>query len=278
MATTGGRNATITLLAAVAVALLFALAAPAARGAAPLVVSLSFDDGYADQMQAHDILAARGLRGTFYAISGRLGQSGRLTMAQLQALQASGEEIGGHTIDHPHLSTLSPGDQRVEICNDRETLLGAGLRVTDFAYPYGDFNAGVEQQAAGCGYNSARAVSGIGCSGCPPAEPLPPADVYATRAYATTIDTTVAQMEAKLDAAATGGGWFTLVFHHVCDPATDCGPDAISPANLTALADWLAARQNAGALRVARTVDVIGGPLKPAVHATVSGPPALVNA
>jgi peptidoglycan/xylan/chitin deacetylase (PgdA/CDA1 family) len=278
MWTTGGRYARIRLLIAVAVALIFALAAPVARGAGPLVVSLSFDDSYADQMQAHDLLAARGLRATFYAISGRLGQSGRLTVAQLQALQASGEEIGGHTIDHPHLSTLSPSEQRAEICNDRETLLGAGLRVTDFAYPYGDFNAGTEQLAAECGYNSARAVSGIGCSGCAPAETLPPADGYATRAYPTTIDTTVAQMEAKLDAATAAGGWFTLVFHHVCDPATNCGPDTISPANLTALADWLVARQNAGALRVARMVDVIGGPVKPAVHATLTGPPALVNA
>lgn len=254
-----------------------ASAAPEARASGPLVVSLTFDDAYSDQMEAHDILAARGLDATFYAISGFLGRTGRLTMAQLQALQADGEEIGGHTIDHPHLTTLSPAEQRYEICNDRETLLGAGLRVTDLAYPYGEYDAGTEQLAAQCGYNSARGVNGVGCSGCAAAETVPPLDFYATRAYATNTNTSVAQMESKIDAARASGGWFTLVFHHVCDVAQNCGLYTITPSDLSALADWLVAQQNAGALRVARVTDVIGGPLKPAVHAPLPGPPTLVD-
>lgn len=268
----------VGLLAACAALLGPAVASAAGAPASPLVVSLTFDDAYADQMQAHDVLAARGLHGTFYANSGLLGRSGRLTIAQLQALQAGGEEIGGHTIGHPRLSALSAAEQRVELCNDRAALVGAGLRVTDVAYPYGDYNDDIERQAAECGYNSARTVSGIGCgSTCAPAETVPPIDAYATRAYPTRSETTVAQMEAKIDAARAAGGWFTLVFHHVCEPTAGCGPYAISQADLAALADWLVARQNAGVLRVATVAEVIGGPLKPVVYARVPGPPTLVD-
>jgi peptidoglycan/xylan/chitin deacetylase (PgdA/CDA1 family) len=267
----------ISILAVVATLVVAAIAASDARASAPLVVSLTFDDSYADQIQAHDILAARGLHGTFYAISGLLGHSGRLTIAQLQALQSAGEEIGGHTIDHPHLTTLSTDQQRYEICDDRETLMGAGLRVTDLAYPYGDYSAGTELLAAQCGYNSARAVSGLDCSGCALAETTPPMDAYATRAYPTNSTTTVAQMESQIQAAMGTGGWDTLVFHHVCDPTANCGPDTVTPGDLTTLADWLVAEQNAGALRVARVADVIGGSLKPAVHAPLPGPATLVD-
>src|SRR5262249_36875673 len=71
------------------------------------VVSLEFDDENSDQYQAGAMLAAHGMRGTFFVNSGRIGNDGYMTVQQLQALQSGGNEIGGHTIYHVDLPTLS---------------------------------------------------------------------------------------------------------------------------------------------------------------------------
>ena len=54
------RSAVVLLLALTTLAGVFAAAAPAAR-AAPLTVTLGFDDGYADQTRAADILGRAGM-------------------------------------------------------------------------------------------------------------------------------------------------------------------------------------------------------------------------
>src|ERR1700754_5216472 len=98
-------------LLAVLVSIL-AASAPAAD-AAPLVVTFGFDDGYADQMRAADLLGAQGMPATFFLISGLMDRPGRLTTAQALALQAGADEIGGHTVDHPFLSAQTSAQQRV---------------------------------------------------------------------------------------------------------------------------------------------------------------------
>ena len=73
----------------------------------PTRVSLNFDDCLSSQLQAAAMLETRGMRGTFYINSGKLGLSGRLTAAQVRALLDAGHEMGGHTLTHPHVTTLS---------------------------------------------------------------------------------------------------------------------------------------------------------------------------
>jgi peptidoglycan/xylan/chitin deacetylase (PgdA/CDA1 family) len=217
-------------------------ASPPVAAAAPLVVTLGFDDGYADQARAVDLLSRRGMLATFFVISGLLDRPGRLTTPQLQTLQAAGHEIGGHTVDHPFLSRQTSAEQRVEICADRAAVTARRLAVSSLAYPHGDYSAETEQIAAACGYSSARTIAGISCgTGCSAAEALAPPDAYATRAYTTTATTTLERMQGIVTAAQPGGGWVQLVFHHVCDPAEGCGPNTITPATFAALVDWLAA-------------------------------------
>src|SRR3990172_7276928 len=86
---------------------LMLVALPATTSAAPTVVSISFDDGYAEGTQAAAMLEARGMRATYFIISGYIGQNGYLTVDQLRGLQAAGHEIGGHTVTHPHLVALA---------------------------------------------------------------------------------------------------------------------------------------------------------------------------
>src|SRR4051794_24769352 len=124
----------------------------------PLAVTLTFDDGAADHTIAQQLLQNHGMVGTFYINSSFIGQPGYMTRSQLDGLVAHGHEVGGHTVSHQDLLTLSADEQNRQICQDRNTLLSWGYSVTSFAYPFANFDAPIEGVAQACGYNSARAV------------------------------------------------------------------------------------------------------------------------
>jgi peptidoglycan/xylan/chitin deacetylase (PgdA/CDA1 family) len=241
------------------------------------LVSLTFDDGTQDQYDnARPLLNSHGMKGTFYINSGRLNTAGYMTKQSVQQLATDGHEIGGHTIGHSDLATLSADDQKRAVCNDRVTLLNLGLAVRNFAYPFGSSNASAEQAVADCGYNSARTVGGVkspgSCNGCPLAETTPPGGLYST-ITPDSVKTTTTLTDLKkyvTNAEQSGGGWVALVIHHVCD---GCGDSyAISPATLGAFLDWLAPRSASGT-RVATVDEVIGGGTKPGVPGPALPPP-----
>jgi hypothetical protein len=256
------------------------IAIPAAA-AAQTVVSLEFDDADADQFQVDQILAAHGMQATFFVPSGYVGQAGYMTWPQIKTLAADGNEIGGHTISHPHLATLSVSEQQREVCNDRVNLLGQGFAVTDFAYPFGSYDSDTEQVLQQCGYNSGRSGTGVVAPGtcttsCTYAETSPPPDPYATRTPADFTSTTpLSTIEGYVtQAEQNGGGWVQLVFHHVCD--NSCDQYSISASDFSSLLDWLSPRGANGT--VVRTVaQVIGGPVKPGVQGPPAPPPSGPN-
>jgi peptidoglycan/xylan/chitin deacetylase (PgdA/CDA1 family) len=272
-------------LAALFVLLCAALAVPGvtgtARAATSTIVTLGFDDGVKDQFtNARPILQAHNMQGVFYINSGQTNLSNYMTQADIAALASDGNEIGGHTVDHADLTTLSSDDAKREICNDRVTLLGWGFAVKNFAYPYGSENAAVEQIVHDCGYNSGRSVGGVespgSCSGCGYAETIPPADAYNMQTPdSIKADTSLATIKSLVtNAEQHGGGWVQLVFHHVCDACTDTY--SVSPSTLSDFLDWLALRALRGT--TVKTVDqVIGGAQQPPVNGPPLNPPTHGN-
>jgi peptidoglycan/xylan/chitin deacetylase (PgdA/CDA1 family) len=244
-----------------------------------VVVSLTFDDGSTDQLQADTIMARYGMHGTFYVNSGRLTQPGYMSASQVVTLQSDGNEVAGHTVSHADLPTLTQDEATREVCNDRVNLLGLGLNVRNFAYPFGDNNAAVQQIVKNCGYNSARRVGDIvspgTCSGCRYAESIPPANPYEViTPDSIKTDTSLLDMENYvLQAEQHGGGWVPLVMHHVCD---GCNTLSITPALLDAFLAWLAPRAADGT--IVKTIgDVIGGPLQAPVSGPLLPPPSPGN-
>ncbi len=256
--------------------ILVGLAAPRARAQATTVVSFTFDDTFSDQMQAASIFASAGVHGTFYVNSPRIGQAGYLTLAQVTALEAAGNEVGGHTVNHLALTTVPADEQQRQVCDDRAALLGMGLHVTSLAYPHGAAELATQTIVSGCGYGSARDSAGLrshgpeGCASCPFAETLAPRQPMAIRTPRSVESTnTLAELQQNVtDAEANGGGWVPFVFHHVCD---GCNPAAISPLVLEQLVDWVAARQSLGTT-VKTVQQVIGGPMNPAVYGQAPTP------
>ena len=216
------------------------------------MVSLTFDDGRQTQYAAREPLNAHGMRGTFYVNSGLVGATisdYHMTWNQLHELAADGNEVGGHSLTHPHLTRISAADLRREICDDRTKLLEQGFSpVASFAYPFMEEDATVESMVKKCGYSSARWGGGIrspGCAGCPFAETIPPKNPLVIRTP-TDINTgtTLAMMKrAVTQAEVNGGGWVVLVFHSVCNA---CDKLSISPDQLTAFLDWLQPRASTG--------------------------------
>ncbi|WP_166462761.1 polysaccharide deacetylase family protein [Amycolatopsis acidicola] len=269
----------VAVLAAAASLTLGLFTVPAAA-ATTTAVSLTFDDGNADQLQAKPILDKYGMKGTFYIITGSIGAPGYLTRTDLQTLSTGGNEIAGHTVTHPDLTTVPADEARRQICNGRATLASWGYQVTSFAYPYAALNSSVESIAQQCGYNSARGLGDLrsahGCSGCPFAETVPPPDPYAVKAL-DEIDTTwtLAQLQSAVTNAERTGGWVPFTFHHVCS-GTGCDSLSISPTVLDQFLAWLSARASRGT--TVKTVNqVVGGTVKPIVTAPASTNTGLVN-
>jgi peptidoglycan/xylan/chitin deacetylase (PgdA/CDA1 family) len=256
-----------------------ALVAPAIAKAGPTIVSLTFDDGTADEIAAQPMLSQHGLHATFYINSNNIGASPSfMTWDQVAGLAADGNEIGGHTLDHVDLTSVNTTEATRQVCSDRQALVSHGFAATDFAYPYGASNSSVESIVQGCGYKSARKAWGLCLVGLMPpncndvlSEPIPPRNTWeiavaAVRAYHTLTDIEGAVTRAE-DA---GGGWVVLLFHHVCDGCDPVNGYSVSPAILSGFLDWLAPRSSSGT-SVRTMSDVMGDKTAPTSAITCNG-------
>jgi peptidoglycan/xylan/chitin deacetylase (PgdA/CDA1 family) len=270
--TTGRRTLALFAAAALLATLVAWIVHPrSARAAGMTIVTIQFDDGYADQIGALPVLQAHNMTATFFVNSGPIlaNDPTRLSVAQLNQLGAAGNEIAGHTLDHVNIQPLSTAEARFEVCTDRNNLLAMGFQVTSFAYPFGSFDSGSEAVVQACGYNSGRGVSGITLKG-PYGETVPPLDPYATRTppaikKATKLSTLERYvLNAEADALTSGQTrWVQLFFHHFC--SAHCGAYTVQPTKFAAFLDFLQLEVAAGRVTVQTTAQVIGGPVNPPV-------------
>jgi peptidoglycan/xylan/chitin deacetylase (PgdA/CDA1 family) len=124
----------------------------------PRPVLVTFDDGYADFLDAAERLAAAGFPSTLYVTTGQLGAAGMLTRGQLRSLGGA-VEVGAHSRSHPRLDELPADRLRDEVHGskaDLEEVLQRPAR--SFAYPHGDHDQRVRQVVVEAGFGSAAAV------------------------------------------------------------------------------------------------------------------------
>jgi peptidoglycan/xylan/chitin deacetylase (PgdA/CDA1 family) len=146
------------------------LAERARRGEADGCVSLTFDDGVADDGALLEILRATGAVATVFAVSGWLGRdcpyapSTRIVTAEeLRDLASAGVEIGAHSVTHPDLSALSYEDALQELRKskaDLETVLGQPVTVA--AYPFGRATSETRRACRDAGFAFACRSEGRG--------------------------------------------------------------------------------------------------------------------
>jgi peptidoglycan/xylan/chitin deacetylase (PgdA/CDA1 family) len=240
------------------IALAALLATAAVAQAAPTVVTLGFDDGIDSQYTHRAMLAAHGFKATYFVNSGKLGTPGYMTWDQIADLARAGNEIGGHTLNHANLTTLSATDQQHEICDDRQALIQHGFGVRNFAYPFGVWNVATTWVLQGCGYASARTTGGSDYPEGPVyAETIPPKNALALRAVQPRLTTDLATFADVIDKARhSGGGWINIVLHGICDdPCFGADEYNTSSTKLAQLLSWI--DQRAG-VSVKTTAQVLG--------------------
>ncbi len=110
---------------------------------------ITFDDGYVDNLGVWEELQKRGMRATWFMVTGSIGRepawpadgrpAGRLLNgAELRAMLATGMEIGSHTVSHVCLTDADDKLLRTELSDSKAVLEDIlGCEIFSFAYPYG---------------------------------------------------------------------------------------------------------------------------------------------
>ena len=119
-------------------------------------ITMSYDDGHADDERLVSIFNKYGIKGTFHINSGRMESPDRIRATDAVQIY-KGHEIACHTVSHPFPNDLSTGDLIREITEDRATLekITGGI-VRGMSYPYGQFNESVIATMAACGIAYSR--------------------------------------------------------------------------------------------------------------------------
>jgi peptidoglycan/xylan/chitin deacetylase (PgdA/CDA1 family) len=130
-------------------------------------VTITFDDGYADNLAACEELQLRGMRATWFVVSGSIGRAPTwetnkhphdrlLNAAELREMHSAGMEIGSHTVGHVRLTEASDDAIFKELSASRTTLEDLlGESISSFAYPYGAWDARCEAAVRQAGYRYA---------------------------------------------------------------------------------------------------------------------------
>ena len=128
---------------------------------------ITFDDGYADNLDACAELHKRGMHATWFVVSGSVGRapqwpddgrpSGRLLNAsELRNMQTAGMEIGSHTVNHVRLTDVDDTSLMHELANSKAVLEDIlGNAVNSFAYPYGACDMRTVEAVKQAGYRFA---------------------------------------------------------------------------------------------------------------------------
>jgi len=119
-------------------------------------VSITFDDGCeTDLIAAALVLREFGFRATFYLTAGFLGTPGYLNLDQVRELDASGFEIGCHSMTHPYLPDLADADMKREIIDAKLRIEEiVGHRIDHFSLPGGRYDARTLEMARSAGFRT----------------------------------------------------------------------------------------------------------------------------
>ena len=194
------------------------------------MISLTFDDGSKGYWEnARPLVNAKGFKTTQYIPTGGLTSNPLdpflMTRAQITTLAREGNEIGGHSVTHPLLTTTTDAELANELVTSKdvlEAIPGVGT-IRNFAYPFGDYDARVIEAEKQAGYRSGRSVE----EGYNSTLDL---ELYDIRVQNITWNTTPAQLKSWVDYAKAHNYWLVLVYHEVVpDSAPRCSNPETDP-------------------------------------------------
>ena len=172
------------------------------------LITLTFDDGFEENVSTIlPKLNNKGIKTTqCYAteyIEGVPGQS-----ENVLAFKNSGHEVCSHTVSHPPLTSLAPASLAHELTHSKQFLESVvGTPVVNFASPYGDYNAAVNNEIKKY-YRSHRTTD----EGFNSKDNFNP---YRIRVQNMQSTTTLAELQGWIAKAKADKTWLVLVYHRV---------------------------------------------------------------
>jgi len=122
-------------------------------------IILTFDDGWKDQFTyAFPLLLKNHFSATFFVFTNAIGRPDFVSWEDLKVMRDAGMTIGSHSRSHPYLTRIaSTTTLQNEIRGSRRILEEhLGIPITEFAYPFGRYNADIVTMVKEAGYRSAR--------------------------------------------------------------------------------------------------------------------------
>jgi peptidoglycan/xylan/chitin deacetylase (PgdA/CDA1 family) len=169
------------------------------------LVSLTFDDGFEENVNTVlPVLASHNLLSTQCFMT----QFAEQSPAAIQPFKNAGHEICSHTVTHPFLTQLNDTNLAYELSHSQEVLRTmTGDPINNFASPYGDYNAHVNEfirqyyrshRTVDDGYNSKDNFN-----------------IYKIRVQNMGPTTPLSEFQGWLDNAKATKTWLVLVYHRV---------------------------------------------------------------
>lgn len=133
------------------------------------VVGITFDDGFRSvYSNALPVLEKFGFTATNYFVSRQIGgfnkwdepvgvpYSACMSGPEMLEWHRLGHEVGAHTLDHVHLTSIPPAEAQRQIADARHELEDMlATAVEAFCYPYGEASDEIRQMVGEAGYASA---------------------------------------------------------------------------------------------------------------------------
>lgn len=213
-------------------------------------VSFTFDDGFASAYnKAAPALAQYGFVGTSYVTSSFIAKRNYMTWDQVKKLQDTyGWEIGGHSVNHPLLTSLTPEQIKNEVVVNKQDLTSRGINARSFATPFGDYDNRVVAEIAR-NYETHRTFHDLAYN-------LSPYSEYRVQVQQVQTGVSTSTVKGYIDSALQSGRWLVLVFHDIKDnPSRNKSSYEYATKDLKTVASYVKSK----GIPVARVSDV---PLK----------------
>jgi peptidoglycan/xylan/chitin deacetylase (PgdA/CDA1 family) len=124
-------------------------------------IVFTFDDGYKGQyLNAMPVLRRRHWPGVLFLTVANMGTNIGITPRQVRGLIKNSWEVGGHTFSHPDLRNQAPYPLRHEVRDSRKWIERRfDVKVTNFAYPAGDYDRRAVKAVRDAKYRGAVTVA-----------------------------------------------------------------------------------------------------------------------
>lgn len=224
-------------------------------------ISFTFDDGLTSAItKAAPILQKYGIKGTEYVATNCVGSnrtcpvdktSSFMTWNQIKNLKSTyGWEIGGHTMNHYPLTTLTDTQKEREISGGKQALAAQGITATSFASPQGDYDQRTLELVAKY-FNSHRGFHDKGMNTWPYSD-------YLIRVQQVQAGVSVDQVKAYIDQAIANSQWLVLVFHDIkTSPSINPQDYQYSDLDLDRIAAYTQAKRTAGLISTKKVSDAL---------------------